>query len=130
AGLVDAREQTPGLHRNAGVPVGGKGSLEPMRRLAQRLLHVTLPRLKAVTDIAGRLVQQRNVGLEPSAGIEERFERLDLRIDELESIFCEVAVLGHDKSDWLADVAHLVPGQRLLEEGEELRLGNDGRRDR
>ena len=68
-------------------------------------------------DVVRELVEQRR--LRPVERVlvgDDRFEHLDVLVDELERVLGDVAVLGDDQRDRIADVAHLV-GRQTVDRG-------------
>ena len=55
--------------------------------------------------------------LERGRVIDDRRERLDVELDQLERILRQCPSLGHDERVRIADVAHFVVGQHLVRPG-------------
>ena len=63
---------------------------------------------------AALLVEHGRAVLERLAGVDDDVERLVLDLDELRGVARELARLGDDGRDRLADVAHLADGERVV----------------
>ena len=89
--------------------------LDDLVRLGERLVEVA-PLVHALPHevAAGVVVQDRCVGLERLACIDERVQRLVFDLDELGGVARELARLGDDRDDGLADEAHLADREREI----------------
>ena len=63
---------------------------------------------------AAVLVQHRRAVLERDPGVDDDLERLVVDLDELGRVARELARLGDDRGDGLADVAHLPDRERVV----------------
>ena len=48
------------------------------------------------------------------AGVEDHRQRLDVERDQIGGVFGEILILGEDRRDRLADIAHGVMGKSIL----------------
>ncbi len=70
------------------------------------------------------LVNQRRIRREPFFQIDDRIDRIDLDDDIANRILGDVAAVGHDHRDRLADVTHLVLRERQLRAAVKDEIGN------
>ena len=133
----DVRGQLPGDR----VHVGHRAARLHRRRMRARVDHVErhrhlggrecgvrrrlvagLPVEDVVVGLALEVVaDHRCVGVQRLAGVDDRWQRLVLDVDQLERVARRVAVLGDDEGHLLALVAHLVGGQHRLHVGRQRR---------
>ena len=79
---------------------------------------------------AGVVVEHRRVGVLRLARVDERVERLVVDLDELGRVARELARLGDDGDDRLADVAHLADRERVVLDVSRRARSRSGRTDR
>ena len=117
------------LERGRGATVVEKAAadnragLRPGRRVVALALH----------DVRGGvgcqvLVHERRAWRQRFLEIDDRIQRLDVDDHVAHRVFGDVATLGDDHRDRLADVAHLVLGERPVRAGMEHQPGDRRRR--
>ena len=104
-----------GLHRRDRVTRIADGELALVRRLGERGRRFAVGELAVQHDVgAGRIVQDRRVGLLGRDRIDHRGQRLVIDVYEIQRVLGLVAVGGTDDRDRLTDVAHLVDGHAAI----------------
>ena len=116
--LVVRRNESAALHRHRLVPMDPDARLDDPVGLGERGVQVADVACAGVRDVVVVLVEQRRLrGIQRVRIGDDGLQELDLFFDELDRVLGEVAVLGHDQRDRVADVPDLVRRQ-----------GMDGRR--
>jgi len=111
---VPAGHRAPALHRHAGAALDGEVQLQPVRGAGDRGRRVADVLLEAGADVAGHVLVDEVLR---GAGVVEphdRREHLVVDLDPADRVLGDVAVVGDDEGDGLADVVHLVLGQGVL----------------
>ena len=89
--------------------------LDDVVGLGERLVDVAPLPHAGVGDVStALLVEHRGVVLEGLAGVDDDVERLVVDHHELRGVAGELARLGHDRHDGLAEVAHLADRERVV----------------
>ena len=92
-----------------------KAPLDPVRRVRQRAVDIALGDAEFPDQVGVvSVVQHRGARLQRRFGIDQRRQRFEIDGDQLGRVFREIAALGQDHRDRLADVPHLVMGQQRL----------------
>ena len=106
-------DEPAGLHGDGLVAVHPDGGAappgRPWRRRASTSPTVISPRKATLSSSSSN-----SGGFERIQGVlvgDDRIEPFDVLVDQLERVLGDVAVIGHDQRDRVADVAHLVGGQ-------------------
>ena len=86
-------------------------------RLEERAQLVVGRHRHRARDVAVRIGMHAFRALERGRVVDDRGERLDVELDELEGILRQCPSLGHDERVRIADVAHFVVGQHLVRPG-------------
>ena len=93
-----------------------EAALEPVRRARQRGVDIALADAELADQVgADMVVQHRRAGRSAASGSTTAGSGSRSTVDQLGGVFGQIAALGHDDRDRLADMPHLVVGeQRLL----------------
>ena len=105
------------LHRNRLVTVDLDTGAHDVVGLGEDVVDVAERHVAFERDVVGELVVERRLALVERVLVgDDRFEHLDVLVDELERVFRGVAVLGDDQRNRIADVADLV-GRETVDGG-------------
>ena len=124
---IVAADHAAALHRNRGVAVVIKAAAQAVRCRGQRGFSVAFFDGEVADQVgAVLLVQDGAFARQTGFRIDDRRQRLELDRDQFGRVFRQVAALGDDDGDRLADVAHLVIGQQRLLRVEKFVLDQRG----
>ncbi len=115
AARVPLRHHAARLDRGRNAVLIAETALQDQMRLSGRAAVVALGLVDLRGDIGAEIVvHQRRAGAKRRFEIDHRRQRLEIDLDIVERVFGNVAALGNDDGERLADVADLVPGERHL----------------
>ena len=129
--VVEAGDDRAGLERHRSAALDVEVPAEHVVRRGQSGVDVAVLLGDAAHHVVGPVaVHQRRVRLGGAREVGDDRQRLVLDADGAGGVLGDVAVLGHDHGDDLADVADLVLGERVLRAGGDDRLVRDDQRQR
>ncbi len=111
-GGVVVRDPCARLERHVCIPLLAEARAHDTVRGGERPVDVAPRRDGVERDVAHHPVEQRRLRRQRLRGRSHGLERLVLHGDEREGVLRDVAALGHDERDRIADVKHPVLGQR------------------
>jgi hypothetical protein len=98
-----------------GIAVMMEAAREPVRRMAQRTLGITLRGGKLGDQVCTELLMHnRRTGCEGLLGIHHRGQRLEIRLDERRGVLGRITALGHDDREGLPHMPYLIAGEQGL----------------
>ena len=127
---VPARDRAAALHRHAGAALDGEVQLEPVRGGGDRGRRVADVLLEAGADVAGHVLVDEVLRGARVVDPDHRRQHLVVDPDPADRVLGDVAVVGDDEGDRLADVVHLVLGQGVLRAAVGQRRVRDQQRQR
>ena len=111
---VPAGDGAAALHRHARAALDGEVELEAVRRVRDRGRGVAVVLLQPRADVAGHVVVDQVRGGAGVVDADHRRQELVGDPDPPHRVLGDVAVVGDDEGDRLADVVHLVPREGVL----------------
>ena len=106
-------QTTPRLHRRAAGAVAAETLLDHVIGLGERGVGVPGRNVLVVEHVVAPIgVEPRGVGVQRPFGVHHYVQRLVIDLDRLQRVFQRIFIAGDDRGQRVADVFHLVDGQR------------------